>query len=233
MPLPIANLAQLGLGLFEGFEGLRGLNKLSQTPYPQFTESPELRSAYTRAESMTGRGYTPEETAAFRQNLAGQSAQRYQRATDMAGGGLSGAIQAGINYGNIKGLLNFAADDASLHRRNIQYADSIARQIQSQKNLITQGQIAHRNQMEQAYGGGLRRGLENIVNPLNLTQALNWGNKNMTGTTFGDIGMSDIPYSKRISTTSIPQLGLSDISPYGYDFSYYGLKPQNPYTSAN
>lgn len=241
MALPLLNIAQAGLGLYQTYAGLRGLSRLGE--YPDYSVSPELQKSYGRAEGMSTRGYSPEETAAFRQNLAGTSAQRYQRATDMAGGGLSQAIQGGINYGNIRGLVNFAADDASLHRRNIQYADSIARQIQGQKNLITQSQQDRYRQVEGAYGAEFTKGLENIVNPLNLTQAINFGNKNTSSTfpNFGGISLGNRPPAANLPPYQYPPITDYSTNAYGTgflsqpypdtysDFSFYGQRPRNPY----
>ena len=193
--MSLLNAAQLLLGGYQTIAGLSGFNSLGE--YPKPTISKELQGSYNRAEDMSRFGYSPEETAAFKGNLASQSEARYKRATDQAGGSLSQAIQSGINYGNIKGLLNFAGNDASFHRRNIQYADSIGRQIQSQKNLITQSEQQRYNKVENAYGNEFTKGSENIVNPFNLTQAMNYisGQKeldtNNTGDGMGGIGVNN------------------------------------------
>jgi len=189
---------------------------------------------------MSRFGYSPEETAAFKGNLASQSEARYKRATDQAGGSLSQAIQGGINYGNIKGLLNFAGNDASFHRRNIQYADSIGRQIQSQKNLITQSEQQRYNKVENAYGNEFTKGSENIVNPFNLTQAMNYmgGQKGLnTNTT----GTGNAPYSwhEKSGANNIDfsnYYGTGNLNnPYNFTppnfngFASQGLQPKNPY----
>lgn len=239
MAFPLANIAQLALGGFQAIAGIQGLNKLSKQPYPEYSISPEIQKSYSRAEDMSSRGYSPQEEAAFRQNLAGTSAQRYQKSSDMAGGNLAQAIQGGVNYGNIKGLVNFAADDANLHRRNIQYADSLAKTIQNQRNLITESQQNRRNALEQAYGGGVKTGLENIVNPLNLSQALAYQkqflNQNNTGqTTFGDIGYSSVPQTRPVQQQQFQMGGgINDYNsiPQYYNFGTQGLNPRNPYVT--
>lgn len=167
-----ANPFTLGLSALQAGYGLYKANELADTPYPKATISPELQKAYERSLQNVGRGYTPEEDAAFKSNLASQSRLGFQNAKDMAGGQLSGAINRGIQATNLPVLANYAKSGAELGRQNTRYSDSLAADIQRQKNLITQQEIAHRNQLEQAYGGALQSGLTNAVNTLNLNDAL-------------------------------------------------------------
>lgn len=170
--MAIAAIGSLVLGGIQTIGGLYGLSKMGKRE--RYSISPELQHSYDRAEGMSTRGYTPQETAAFKGSMASLNEQRYQRGVDMAGGSLAGAVQSGVNYGNIKSILGFAGDDAALHRRNIQYADTIGRAIQSQKNLMIQSDQSAWDRQAQAFGMAAQKGTENIVGSLNLTQALDY-----------------------------------------------------------
>lgn len=170
--MPIVNPFTLGLGALQTGLSLYGLSKIGKQN--DYTISPEIGNAYNRAESMAREGFTGEEEAGFKQNLARSNRLRLQRGLDAGGSGLAGAVNAGINSTNIGALNEFASSDAALKRKNIQYADTLAQAIQHQRNLQTQNLNREREMKQQAYGGALKSGLENIVNPLNATSAFNY-----------------------------------------------------------
>lgn len=174
--MPPVDPFTLGLGALQTGLGIYGLSKLGKQQYPQYSVSPEMQHSYDRAEAMSGQGYSGQEKAAFFQSLAQSNSNRLQRGLKMAGGNLGAALNASANANDVNALNSFAASDANMNRQNIRYSDTLAQALQHQKNLQVQNQVQRRERMEQAYGGAVKQGLQNIVNPLNATAALKYLN---------------------------------------------------------
>lgn len=172
--MPGVDPISIGLGaamqvpkMIVGFSQLsksnKALRELAKQKYPEYENSPEMINAYNRAEAMSKFGYSPEERAAFDQQLARNNSGAYQGAVDMSGGQLSGAIGGVLQANNTDAINKFASTSAGLRRENIQYADSLAERLQSQKNLQTQNIIARRQMLEQSYGAAKSQALSNIT----------------------------------------------------------------------
>lgn len=192
--IPLA-AASLALGGYEAFKGAQGLKKLNKEKYPEYSISPELQNSYGRAEQMAGMGYTPQEAANFRQNVAQQQNTGFRQGVNAGGGNLAQALRTGLQAQNLGAFNSFSASDAALHRSNIHYADQLGQQVSNQRNLITGSQVQRRNMLEQAFGGALRQGLSNMAGSLNLTQAMGggmnlFGNKTSTDSNNGAGQMS-------------------------------------------
>lgn len=169
VPLMLAlapGLLQAGLGGYEAIKSGRQLKKLGKTPYPYPTVSPELQTAYQRAMGMSQTGYTPQERASFENRLAQQQMAGQRQAVQVGGGQLAGAIGAGMRAQQLGAQSMFAAEDARLRRQSMRYADTLAQAMQHQKNIVSEAQMRRRTMEEQALGGGMKAGLENIVNAL-------------------------------------------------------------------
>lgn len=166
----IPTVANIIGGGIRAYKANKALKNLQGQPMPQYSLSPQLSNAYAMAQKNVNnaQGYTPEETAAFTQNLAMNNNAAFQRAKDIGGGNLSSAIGAGINYGNIGALNKFAASDAALRRetqmQNQGQLYNLAGQLQNQQNLADQAKIQQRMQLESAYGQALQQGLGQIQN---------------------------------------------------------------------
>lgn len=171
MPFPLiplaiglaANLPKIISGFSQTSKANKALKALGEQKYPEFTDSPEMRNAYNRAEAMSKYGYSPEERAKFEQDLARNQAGAYQSAVDMSGGNMSQAIGGVLQANQTDAINKFAAGGADLKRQNIQYADSLAQRLQSQRNLQTQNLIARRQMLESAYGQAKSSGLSNVT----------------------------------------------------------------------
>jgi len=159
-------LIQSGLGLVEGIGGLMGLNNLNKQAFPQFSLNGDLSDYASMTRSRAQQGFSPEETAAFKQNLAQSSNAAYQNATNLGGGSAAKAISAGLAGQNIGALNQFAASGAQLKNQHMQQYGSAASELQQQQNLKTQADIAMRNKLETAYGGALQSGLNNFTGGL-------------------------------------------------------------------
>lgn len=158
------NLVGVGVGAYEFFKSQKELNALNKIPYPNYTVSPELRNAYNQAQSMSNQGFSSGEKAGYQNNINQQNALSYHNALQSGGGSLANDISAGINSGNVNAQNQFAINDAQLRRQNMAYAGSLAGQIQSQNNLVTQGLIKQRETAQNQWASAQQAGLQSIVN---------------------------------------------------------------------
>ncbi len=154
--------ANVTMGAIEAYAGYQGLKNLNKNPFPLYSISPELQNSYNRAQGLADQGFTGAETANFEQNVAEQENTGYRQGVQMSGGNLAGAISAGLGAQRLNSFNQFAGQDASLHRQNIHYADTLSSALQSQKNLIQSAAIQRRNQLEGAYGKLMGTGLTNV-----------------------------------------------------------------------
>jgi hypothetical protein len=76
---------------------------------------------------------------------------------------MSANIQAGIGYGSLAALNNFAKNDAALKQQKI---GQLAGAITAQDNANVNYQMNQKSQMEQAYGEAYKAGLSNVVGAL-------------------------------------------------------------------
>ena len=137
------------IGLYEWYQGEKMKKELRGVKNPRYKEIPEMRLSRLRAEQNAQSGFTPAETSVFFQNLAKLSNQNYNKAVQAGGSG--GSVNAAIGYNKLGALNQFAGQDASLHRQNIQYADSFERNLQLLKNMNTQLRYReHREDVAQA-----------------------------------------------------------------------------------
>lgn len=191
----------------------KSLAELNKTPFPGISVSPELQGAYNTAQANSKYGFSPEETAAFNQNLARSQNTQFQNAKDIGGGQLSGAINNLSNANNINAINTFAAKGAGLQLDKQQYADSLAGKIQGIKNANEEQTINRRTQLEQAFGGATRQQGENIregvagIGALASQGASSYGMRNANTST--------------TSPSSSPDI-------YGINNSYAPNTPYNP-----
>lgn len=164
------------LGLYQTIKGSEELSNLHKQKVPEYAETPEMRAARGRAEMNAQYGYSPEEKAAFRNNIAQDINTRSQRALDMGGGNLARVIGAQGNIDTMGAENKFAASDAELHRRNIQYADKFAQQVQAIQDRNIGEQLKQRYAAEQALGRGVQSGLTGLASTMNLAQIMSGGN---------------------------------------------------------
>lgn len=197
---------------------------------PSYTEDPNFSRSASRAETMAGMGYTPQERAAFQGDLASSQATDYQRGMDVSGGNMAQAL-LGINTSRSAGALNrFAAQDAALRRENIRYADSFSRERQARRDAQTNLDTQYRMAEERAIGGAIQSGLNNIAGMANLNQAMSYNP--------GAMPQSEIkaPEQKVISSDAVAQnysnvLGGESnfFSPESIYSSSYGALMNFPY----
>lgn len=164
----LAGAGQGLLGLGSGIIGAIGLSNMGDLP--AYQTSPELQDAYNSAKGAVATGYTSAEKAAYGQGIAGQQATAQRNAIDSSGGQLSGAIGGILNAQRLSAQNKFSADDAQLQRNqtniNNQRTDSLAGQLQAEKNMQTQNLVNQYNLKQQAYGGALSSGAGNFTSSL-------------------------------------------------------------------
>lgn len=142
-------------GLTQMRKAKKALNRLSKW-------NPTYRSGesiFQEATSKTPSGFSAQEKAAYNNDLARQATQRYRLASQ-SNPNMSANIQAGIGYGSLAALNNFAKNDAALKQQKI---GQLAGAITAQDNANVNYQMNQKSQMEQAYGEAYKAGLSNVV----------------------------------------------------------------------
>lgn len=187
MPIGAAvALAGLAYGVYNS-EKQKKLAKegLAKQKFTNYGVSPELQAAYARAQDMARYGFTPTEKAVFRQNTAQNINTQAQRALDVGGGNLARTISKLGQISNLQAQNQFAGQDAALHRQNIHYADTLARALQSQKNMATGADIQQFNRANQAFGNAYA---QNQTNENQLISQLPYLAAQFGGASYGPTG---------------------------------------------
>lgn len=161
-------LAQMGIGAIQ--TGVAA-SKASKLDSPQkYTVSPEMRLAYNMARTRADEGFSPEEKAAFEQQLArgGTAARR-----TLQNVGLAGVGSAAANIMGIDAMNQFAATGANIRRQNFGQFANLANQVQGVQNMETNRFNQRLLQEEQALGGAMQSGIGNMFGGLNA--GMNFG----------------------------------------------------------
>ncbi len=164
------------LGLYQILHSSSQLKKLHQQKVPEHGETPEMRASRMRAEQLAQGGFTPAEKTAFRNNVAQDINTQTQRSLDIGGGQLGRVIAGQGKINEMKGESDFATRDAALHRQNIQYADKFSQALQNIHNMNIDQQLKQRLMAEQALGGAIKTGTENLTNAASGALAFGFGN---------------------------------------------------------
>jgi hypothetical protein len=166
------NPATQVLGAFQIAQGTMGMKQLEKQKFPEYTASPELSRAKTRSGQMANMGFTPEQRAQFNFTLGQATNQDYRNAIDLAGGNLSGALNARRSGMRLGAINQFAQQDAQQRMSNIRYDDSMTDKVQRLRDNNTQIALNRRMALEQAYGNAIKTGTENVVNSFDMGQAM-------------------------------------------------------------
>lgn len=166
------NPATQVLGAFQIAQGTMGMKQLEKEKYPEYSASPELSRAKTRSGQMANMGFTPEQRAQFNFTLGQATNQDYRNAIDLAGGNLSGALNARRSGMRLGAINQFAQQDAQQRMSNIRYDDSMTDKVQRLRDNNTQIALNRRMALEQAYGNAIKTGTENVVNSFDMGQAM-------------------------------------------------------------
>ena len=170
------NAPQAILGGAQTIGGLIGLSKLQKQKWPEYEATPELLAASQRSAQRAKMGFTPQQESAFKSNLSSMLNADYRNAVNMSGGNLAQAITARNQASRIRGMNQFAVDDANLMASNIREDNMMIGRLQGIADMRTQSAERRRIMLEQAYGGAVQSGLKNTFNAFNLQSALNQSN---------------------------------------------------------
>ncbi len=169
MPFPIMAAiaaAELIKSEIDKHKAKSALEEIERRGRPNYSVSPELQDAYTRAQDMVKYG-TPAQDAAEQQQLVRSQNTAFQRARQSAPG-FAQQFNAGLNYVNAAAQNQIAARKEQRHLDAIHYADSLGKAIQGQKNLASGADIQNYNFQQQAFGGAIRNQNENLFKALNM-----------------------------------------------------------------
>ena len=142
-------------GLTQMSKAKKALNRLSNW-------NPEFRSGESILQEATQKtpfGFSAQEKAAFTNDLSRLNNARF-RAASQGNPNMAANVQAGLNFGSIGAINEFAKNDAALKQQKI---GQLASRITAQDNMNVQSQLNQKSQMEQAYGEAYRAGLHNVV----------------------------------------------------------------------
>jgi hypothetical protein len=184
------------VGLLQTIPSLINTIKLNRIPRPEYETTQGIEDSIALAEQRAQYGFTPNQTAAFKSNLANTLQGDYRNARDMSGGGLAQAITSRNMGQRLNALNRFASDDAAAQDRNVQNLFSARKFEQGEKNRQTAQQINYRMRDEGQTGATLGSGLNNLGSYVNQNAAL--GNFGSGG--FG--GMKGGP--KNVTPTEFP-----------------------------
>lgn len=152
----------MGFGAFQSALAITKLLQLQKQGVQEFTPGAPLMKAYGRAVDMANAGFTPQETAAFIDNLYKNNATQYRLAVGRSGGSFAGQVQGGIDYGNVSAFGTFATNDAMLHRKNIGIENALAGELQNIQDKNTQAKISAHMAEQNAWGQALSAGINNV-----------------------------------------------------------------------
>lgn len=109
----VGALTKAGIGYFGMKKARKERKAFERSHQLEYSKPEELMS---RAQGMVEYGFTPQEQAAFQQQMARNEAAQL-RATQGAAPNLSQQVMAGVNYGNVQNIIKFAEANARLQRQ--------------------------------------------------------------------------------------------------------------------
>ena len=118
------------------------IKKLERQGMPQYRTVQDIQR---EAQATVKSGFTPEETAQARGDIARQAAAGYRLGTQ-TNPNLAGAVQAGINYGTIGQYGQLAAQSARMREQK----------IQSLASMLTQADVRRAGEERQLYMEAMR-----------------------------------------------------------------------------
>jgi hypothetical protein len=160
------------LGVVQTVGGIIGMQQLNKQAFPEYSATADLQKAKSRSGQFAQMGYSPEQRNTFMQDMARIGNEDYINAINMSGGNLSRALGARRSAMRFNALNQFAQGDAAQRMSNIRYDDSMTDKIQRLQDMNTQVKLNRRMALEQAYGGAIKSGTENIVNSFDSGQAM-------------------------------------------------------------
>ena len=144
-------------GVYQARQASKALRNLASQPEPTYRDP---NSILAEAEAKTPTGYSGAEKAAFMNNLARLNTSRY-RIASQTNPNMASNIGAGIDYGNVGAINEFAKNDAAIRRNKV---NSLFGAITAADTRNTSNAIANRRMLEQQYGQAYQAGVGNVFN---------------------------------------------------------------------
>ena len=203
----LAYIPQLALGGIEAISSYQRLKDLQKQSLPQFNLQPSQQNV-SMYEQRFRQGISPEERSAMGQQFATQQAGMYRAASDQSRGQLSSFLGRVSAFDRIKQATQLGSMMASERRAAMSGLSSARQNLEAQMNRQTSMDYSRRMAEEQALGGAMRVGLENLGD--SLTMGLHTGLTNQgiydtgvatsTGTLESNIN-SDQTLNRRVPLT--------------------------------
>jgi hypothetical protein len=205
----LAYIPQLALGGIQAISSYQKLKDLQKQALPKFDLQPAQQNV-SMYEQRFKQGLSPEERSAMGQQFSSQQAGMYRAASDQSRGQLSSFLGRVSAFDRIKQASQLGSMMASERRAAMSGLSGARQNLESQMNRQTSMDYSRRMSEEQALGGAMRAGLENIGD--SLTTGLYAGLTNQgiydTGvaTTEGESALQDNQDSE-LSTRRVPLTG--------------------------
>jgi len=161
------------LGIAQSLIAARKLKQLDKQKPMGYQVTPEEQEAYQRSKQGADYGFSQQQKDAYLGGMARQQDVNYQRALAAGGGGLAGALGASTSRTD---LSQFAMSDAQLKQQKEREFRQAGMDISRKRDLMAQQSLAEYSQKQQAWGGALKAGLENVTNVANLAMATGYSN---------------------------------------------------------
>lgn len=126
-------LGTLAYNAYKANQAKQKLNQLEHNKPEMQPATPEETAMLGRAKKGAEYGFSPEQKAAYFQDLARENNKSYSKAIQYGGNTMAGAIQGGINFSNLGATTKFASADASLKKGNERYADSLGQWVEGRR----------------------------------------------------------------------------------------------------
>ena len=161
------------LGIAQSLIAARKLKQLDKQKPMGYQVTPEEQEAYQRSKQGADYGFSQQQKDAYLGGMARQQDVNYQRALAAGGGGLAGALGASTSRTD---LTQYAMSDASLKQQKEREFRQAGMDISRKRDRMAQQSLDEYSQKQQAWGGALKAGLENVTNVANLAMATGYSN---------------------------------------------------------
>lgn len=210
-------------GIHQMHKASKALRRLSRQPMPTYRSAGSIQR---EAESLNPVGFTPQEKAAFNQRLNQRTNSALRQTTDR-NPNFGQVVNAGINYGNVEAINQFAANDAQLRQNKIAQTRSL---ITAQSNAQTMENLRQRREKELAYGVAYQQGLNNVIGVMDSLDRDAASTTGMvTGGGYGNTlqGASTTPtptptYQPTYLGSRVPSMAAKNVAPSPFNYSQYG-----------
>ena len=157
----LAYIPQLALGGMQAISSYQKLKDLQKQSLPQFNLQPSQQNV-SMYEQRFRQGISPEERSAMGQQFATQQAGMYRAASDQSRGQLSSFLGRVSAFDRIKQATQLGSMMASERRAAMSGLSGARQNLESQMNRQTSMDYSRRMSEEQALGGAMKAGLENL-----------------------------------------------------------------------